>query len=125
MPDHWHFVLWPERDGDLGRFMHHLTVTHTARWKQHKKQVGFGHLYQDRYKSFPIESDDHFYQVVRYVERNPLRATMVRRAEHWQYSSRGFRNWVIPDTVRCCRNGHSRDPVTGWTMSIASKRVRS
>jgi putative transposase len=44
-------------------------------------------LYQGRYKSFPIQSDEHFYQVVRYVERNPLRARMVRRADQWRYGS--------------------------------------
>jgi putative transposase len=67
--------------------MQRLTVTHSARWKQHKKEVGVGHLYQGRYKSFPIESDNHFIQVVRYVERNALRANLVREAENWEWSS--------------------------------------
>jgi putative transposase len=51
--------------------------------------VGYGHLYQGRYKSFPVESDEHFYQVVRYVERNALRAGLVRRAEDWRWGSLG------------------------------------
>jgi hypothetical protein len=72
---------------DLGAFMQRLTVTRSARWKQHKKEVGVGHLYQGRYKSFPIESDNHFIQVVRYVERNALRANLVREAENWEWSS--------------------------------------
>ncbi|MDH3718849.1 MAG: transposase [Planctomycetota bacterium] len=93
MPNHWHFVMWPEHDGDLGAFMQRLTVTHSARWKQHKKQVGFGHLYQGRYKSFPIEADDHFLKVVRYVERNALRASLVRKAENWKWSSLWIRKF--------------------------------
>jgi len=108
MPNHWHFVAWPEADGDLGAFMQRLTVTHTARWKKSKNQVGYGHLYQGRYKSFPIESDQHFLQVVRYVERNALRANLVERAEAWPWSSlwvrqhgtpaerRQFSAWPVP-----------------------------
>ena len=79
MPNHWHFVLWPERDGDLGAFMQKLSVTHVRNWQEHRRRVGEGHVYQGRYKSFPIESDTHFYQVARYVERNALRANLPPR----------------------------------------------
>jgi len=50
---------------------------------------GSGHLYQGRYKSFPVESDEHLYTVLRYVERNPLRANLVERAQDWRWSSLG------------------------------------
>jgi len=72
MPNHWHLVLWPERDEDLAAFMQRLTVTHVTRWQRHKHQVGYGHVYQGRYKSFPVESDEYFYQVVRYVRWSSL-----------------------------------------------------
>ena len=87
MKNHWHFVLWPENDGDLGRFMQRLTVTHVTRWQKHHNMIGFGHLYQGRFKSFPVETDEYFYQVNRYVERNALRANLVQRAEDWPYGS--------------------------------------
>jgi putative transposase len=87
MPNHWHFVLWPEHKGDLSAFVQRMTNTHTQRWQRAKRRVGFGHLYQGRFKSFPIENDEHFYRVVRYVERNALRAGLVRRAEDWQWGS--------------------------------------
>lgn len=87
MSNHWHMVLWPERDGDLGAFMQKLTITHARNWQVYRRRVGYGHLYQGRYKSFPIEDDEHFYQVVRYVERNALRANLVSRAEEWRWSS--------------------------------------
>ena len=89
MSNHWHFVLWPERDGDLPAFMQQLTNTHVKRWKEHRHETGYGHLYQGRYKSFPVQTDDYFYQVVRYVERNPLRANLVACAELWPWSSLG------------------------------------
>ncbi len=73
MPNHWHFVVWPERDDDLSAFMQQLTNMHVKRWKEHRHEIGYGHLYQGRYKCFPVETEDYFYQVVRYVERNALR----------------------------------------------------
>ncbi len=87
MPNHWHLVLWPRRDGDLSRFMAWLTLTHTQRWHAQHHSVGSGHLYQGRFKSFPVQSDEHFLTVCRYVERNALRAKLVKRAESWQWSS--------------------------------------
>jgi len=87
MPNHWHFVMWPEGDGDLSAFMQRLTTKHVRRWQLHREVVGYGHVYQSRYKSFPIEREEYFYRVVRYVERNPLRAGLVDRAERWRWSS--------------------------------------
>jgi putative transposase len=89
LPNHWHFVLWPEHDGDLSRFMQRLTNTHVKRWKEHRREIGYGHLYQGRYKSFPVQTDEYFYQVVRYVERNALRANLSAHAEAWRWSSSG------------------------------------
>src|SRR5208337_3318834 len=86
MPNHWHFVVWPERDGDLPAFMQQVTNTHVKRCKEHRHEIGYGHLYQGRYKCFPVEAEDYFYQVVRYVERNALRANLVERAESWGWS---------------------------------------
>jgi len=87
MPNHWHLLLWPERDGDLAAFMQRLTITHVRRWQQHRGYAGLGHVYQGRYRSFPVESDEHFWVVARYVERNALRASLVLRAEEWRWSS--------------------------------------
>ena len=87
MPNHWHLVLWPEKDGELTSFMRWLTLTHTQRWKHAHSAVGHGHLYQDRFKSFPIEQDTHLLNVLRYVERNPVRAKQVARAELWRWGS--------------------------------------
>jgi putative transposase len=89
MPNHWHFVLWPRQDGELTAFLRWLTHTHTQRWHAHYHTSGTGHLYQGRFKAFPIQENDHLYQVLRYVERNPLRAGLVQRAEAWRWSSLG------------------------------------
>ena len=87
LPNHWHLVLWPRGDGDLSEFMRWLTVTHTQRWHAAHGTAGTGPLYQGRFKSFPIEEDEHLWTVLRYVERNPLRAKLVERVEQWPWSS--------------------------------------
>ena len=87
LPNHWHFVVWPEEDGQLAAFFQRLTVTHAVRWQRNRKRVGYGHVYQGRFKSFPVETDEYYYRLVRYVERNPLRAGLVRDAAAWRWSS--------------------------------------
>lgn len=89
MDNHWHLVLWPRKKEDLPRFMQWLSTTHVRRWREHRKNVGEGHLYQGRYKSFPVQDDAHLLTLLRYVEANPLRARMVKRAEQWHWSSLG------------------------------------
>ncbi len=85
MPNHFHLVVWPRRDGDLSRFMRWLTMTHTQRWHAHHHSAGSGHLYQGRFKSFPVQSDEHLLTVCRHVERNAVRAGLARRAERWRW----------------------------------------
>ena len=87
MGNHWHFVVRPQEDDELSRFVGWLTLTHTQRRHAHRKSRGSGHLYQGRFKSFPVQEDDHFLTVCRYVERNALRAKLVKRAENWRWSS--------------------------------------
>jgi len=87
MGNHWHFVARPENDGDLSRFFGYLSLTHATRWQVAHNAIGTGHVYQGRFKNFMIQEDEHLLWVLRYVERNPLRAGLVRRAQNWKWSS--------------------------------------
>jgi putative transposase len=78
--NHWHFVLRPDQDGEMSRFLRWVTATHTMRYHAHYRSSGDGHVYQGRFKSFPVQDDEHFFTVCRYVERNALRAELVKRA---------------------------------------------
>jgi putative transposase len=72
MPNHWHFVLWPKGDTDLSAFCRWMTHTHSMRWHAHYHTSGTGHIYQGRFKSFPVQADDHFYTVlVILIENGP------------------------------------------------------
>ena len=87
MPSYWQLVLWPDEDGQLTDFVRWLTHTHAMRWRVSHHTVGYGHLYQGRFKSFPVQSDEHLLTLCRYVERSALSAGLVRRAEQWRWSS--------------------------------------
>ena len=101
MPNHYHMALWPHSDGDLGRWMAWLMTTHATRYNRHYKRSG--HVWQGRYKSFPIQQDNHLVQVCRYIERNPVRAGLVRRADEWTWSS--ARLWAGSDPVSGTETG--------------------
>jgi len=87
MPNHWHLVLWPFKDGDLSVFIHWLSVTHSKRWHGAHGTTGTGHVYQGRFKSFPVQGDRHYLTVCRYVERNALGAGLCAKAEEWRWGS--------------------------------------
>ena len=134
MPNHWHLVLWPRQDRDLSRFMGWLTLTHTQRWHAHRGTGGTGHVYQARFKSFPVQADEHFLTVCRYVERNALRAKLVKRAADWRWCSlwrrahgdeeaKGLRRQSRHSTIDCttCRVEFiAGDPER---MTVAEKQV--
>lgn len=87
MPTHWHILLWPRRDDELSEALRWITVTHTQRWHVRHRTSGTGPVYQGRFKSFPVQTNEHFLTVARYIERNAVRASLVNRAEDWQWSS--------------------------------------
>jgi putative transposase len=95
MPNHFHLVLRPVADGDLGRWMRWLLTAHAQRYHRHYKTSG--HVWQGRFKAFPVQDDDHLATVLRYVERNALRAELVSRAEHWRWSS--LPGWLAGDPL--------------------------
>ena len=87
MPNHWHFVLRSVDDGGMSNFLRWVSLTHTMRLHAHHHTAGQGHVYQGRFKSFSVQTDDHFFVVCRYVERNAVRAGLVTAAEDWKWGS--------------------------------------
>jgi len=112
MPNHWHMLLMPNVDGEMGRFLGWVTKTHTARYHAHYHTTGEGHVYQGRFKSFPVEDDSHFLVCGRYVERNALTANLVERAEAWRWGS--LWNWC---------GGKSKIKLSSWPVKRAAKWV--
>lgn len=130
MPNHFHLVLWPKGDGDLSRWMQWLLTSHVRRY--HRHYHGSGHVWQGRFKAFPIEQDEHLLTVLRYVERNPLRANLVRRAESWAWSSLAWRtggsrpemlsDWPVPcprNWLQLVNSAQSKAEVEALRRSVA------
>ena len=108
MPNHWHMILSPTEDLQLGEFMHWFEGTHVRRWHRDHGTSGTGAVYQGRYKPIEIQTDRQFLNVCRYVERNPKKAGLVERAEAWQWASL----W------RRCNNCHADMMLCDWPVPI-------
>ncbi len=80
----------------MGEFLRWITLTHTQRYHAHHGTTGFGHVYQGRFKSFPVQDDEHFHVVCRYVERNALAAKLVKKAQDFRWGS--LYNWLGGDS---------------------------
>ena len=143
MPNHFHLVLWPRAEGELSRYLQWLLTAHVRRY--HRRYRSSGHVWQGRFKAFPIARDEHLLAVLRYVERNPLRAKLVRQAQNWPWSSlsaprAGFlhecpvplpRNWVArvntPDTeaelaaLRCSVSRGAPFGAPAWVGRTAAR----
>jgi len=117
MPTHWHLVLYPRGDGDLSEFMRWLTVTHTQRWHAHEQTVGTGPVYQGRFKSFPVQRDEHLLTLLRYVEGNALQAGLVERAQDWRWSSLWARREGDDDLQAMLSNWPVAEP-TQWLRTV-------
>ena len=89
MPNHFHFVVQPRAAEDVSRWTQWLFTTH-VRW-QHTKYGTSGRIWQGPFKAFLCQGDHHLLTVMRYVERNALRANLVECAEDWRWGSLGWR----------------------------------
>ena len=84
MPNHFHLIVQPA----LSPFMQWWMTSHVRRHHQHYRS--HGHVWQGRFKSFPIQRDAHLLTALRYVLRNPVRAGLVERTMDWPWSSLRF-----------------------------------
>src|SRR3990172_12503568 len=84
LSNHFHLLIRPT-GASISRIMQSLLVSHTQRYHRHYQSGG--HVWQGRFKSPVIQNDEHLLAVLRYIEANPLRAKLVRRAEQYRWSS--------------------------------------
>jgi putative transposase len=85
LPNHFHAVLQSDDVSTLSGFMQWWLTTHVRRYHRHYRTSG--HVWQGRFKGFPVQTDTHLLTVVRYVLRNPVRAQLVQHPSDWPWSS--------------------------------------
>jgi putative transposase len=85
MPNHFHLVVEPAHPTALSQFMQWLMTSHVRRYHQHYGTSG--HVWQGRFKSFPVQRDEDLITVLRYVSQNPVRAGLSSTAREWRWSS--------------------------------------
>ena len=141
MPNHFHLVLQPTRGTAISSFMQWWMTSHVRRY--HRHYHSHGHVWQGRFKSFPIQQDAHLLTVIRYVLQNPVRAHLVDRAPDWPWSSLRFPQLLAPspltaskaprrrldglvpdddlDRLRTCVNRQQPFGSTRWQTRIAAK----
>jgi len=85
MPNHYHFALMPLQVDHLSKWIHWLTTVHARRYHYHYQTSG--HIWQGRFKNIIVQDDHHLDTVLKYIERNPIRAGLVKSAWNWPWSS--------------------------------------
>jgi putative transposase len=130
MPNHWHFVVFPSQDQQVTNFFRWLTHTHAMRAVTHRRVMGMGPLYQGRFKSLPVQSDEHLLTLLRYVQRNPVRARLVGRAAEWRWGGEGVRR-SGPAELEAILSKWPVDRPRGWarwvnepTDAVELERIR-
>lgn len=88
MPNHVHLLIKISKGCELPHLMQGINQAYARHFKRRYDHVG--NLFQGRYKSFPIEKDDYLLECGRYIERNPLRANMVKELSDYHFSSFNF-----------------------------------
>ena len=107
MPNHFHLVIEPEHSTALSNFMQWLLTSHVRRY--HKHYGSSGHVWQGRFKSFPVQRDEHLITVLRYVLQNPVRAGLSSTAREWLWSS--LRRPQLTDVSPVADEGQLTEPI--------------
>ncbi|OGW84765.1 MAG: hypothetical protein A2987_06090 [Omnitrophica bacterium RIFCSPLOWO2_01_FULL_45_10] len=88
MPNHTHLLLRVDKGEELPRIMQGINQSYATHYKRTYNLIG--NLFQGRYKSVFIDSDEYLLECGRYIERNPLRAGIVSNLSDYYFSSYNF-----------------------------------
>lgn len=97
MPNHFHLMVEPEKDGSLSKFMRHISSKYAAR--SNAVYGTTGHIWQGRYRSRLVDKDSYFIQCGKYIELNPVRSSLVADPKDYRWSSYRFHAYGIADAL--------------------------
>jgi putative transposase len=84
LTNHYHLLFWTAAEA-LPVGMRQLNAVHAMAFNE--RHTLEGHLFQDRYGSKLVKTQEHLLQAYRYIAMNPVRAGLCRRPEDWRWSS--------------------------------------
>ncbi|NLK21893.1 MAG: transposase [Epulopiscium sp.] len=98
MDNHVHIVL-KSRIKEMSLAIKKINIKFAMKYNQKGKNTG--HVFQDRFKSEPIETEKYLLQVVRYVHNNPVKAKIVKEVGDYKWSS--YKNYLNEESVNKSR----------------------
>jgi putative transposase len=102
MDNHVHLLTRPKTEESLSKMMQGITLCYTQ--YRNRKYKRTGRLWESRYYSCIVDAEEYLWAVARYIEQNPVRAKVVKKAEGYEYSSAaahvgGMRNNVLGEEL--------------------------
>jgi putative transposase len=99
MPNHYHILIYLQEDS-LSAAMHRFTMSYTKAINRRYQKCGS--LFQGRFQTLHVGSDDYLLYLTRYIHLNPVKAGFVVKPEDWEFSSyheyTGIRQGTLPNT---------------------------
>ena len=99
MPNHYHILIYLQEDS-LSAAMHRFTMSYTKAINRRYQKCGS--LFQGRFQTLHVDSDDYLLHLTRYIHLNPIKAGFVKKPEDWEFSSYheyvGIRQGTLPKT---------------------------
>ena len=120
MPNHFHFVIESSHHQSLSQFMQWLLTSRVRRY--HTRYGSSGHIWQGRFKSFPVQRDEHLQTVLRYVLQNPVRSGLAASVNDWPWSSWCHRDLAHPCPVEIEANWITKIDEPLSTLQLTSIR---
>ena len=119
MGNHYHLLI-ETLDGNLSKGMRQLNGVYTQTFNRlHQRS---GHVFQGRYKSILVEKESYLLELARYIVLNPVRATMVRSAREWRWSS--YRATVGQQAVQPWHEVKGLLSIFGRRKSVAVEKYK-
>jgi putative transposase len=100
MPNHYHFLIGVDKDGELSRFLQRLFNSYSQAFN--RQQARSGTLFEGRAKSILMDETNYVYALVRYIHLNPVVAGLVKAPQDWPFSN--YLEWI------CARQDGLFDP---------------
>lgn len=98
MDNHVHLIVIVDYD-EISKIFHSVNLRFAKR--DNKINQGSGHVFQSRFWSDPIDSEDHLLRAIRYIHNNPVKAGLVDHPHEWEWSSYSkYRDGKCTDVMR-------------------------